>query len=67
MATPASPAADRPGAFPWPPVLLVLAAAGSVVLWHLVPLPWPGVGDGAASLVGLGFGAPASQSRSGRP
>mgnify|MGYP001806636551 CR=1 FL=1 len=48
---------SRPGAIPWPPVLLVLAIAGAVALGRLSPLPWPGMGDGEASLVGLGFGA----------
>lgn len=49
-------AADRPGAVPWPPILLVVAVVGAVALQRLAPLPWPGIGDWAASLVGLGFG-----------
>jgi protein-S-isoprenylcysteine O-methyltransferase Ste14 len=53
----APPDVSRPGAIPWPPVLLVLAITGAVALGRLSPLPWPGMGDGAASLVGLGFGA----------
>ena len=58
MAAPdATPAETRPGAVPWPPILLVLAVGGAVALGRIYPLPWPGVGDGAASLVGLGFGA----------
>jgi protein-S-isoprenylcysteine O-methyltransferase Ste14 len=57
MASPADPSAhQRPGAVPWPPVLLILAVAGAVALGRVTPLPWPGMGDGAASLVGLGFG-----------
>lgn len=46
----------RPGRVPWPPLLLAAAVAGSVALGRLAPLGWPGVGDGAASVVGLGFG-----------
>ncbi len=56
MAAPDATSAARPGAIPWPPLLLVLAVAGAVGLQRVVPLAWPGVGDGAASLVGLGFG-----------
>lgn len=54
--TPAS-AAARPGPIPWPPILLLAAVAGPIALGRLVPLPWPGTGDTAAGLVGLGFGA----------
>ena len=58
MAAPdATPAEMRPGAVPWPPILLVLAVVGAVVLGRVYPLAWPGLGDGPASLVGLGFGA----------
>lgn len=59
MPTAAHPPAShvRPGAIPWPPVLLALAVVGAVALNDLAPLPWPGVGDGPASLIGLGFGA----------
>lgn len=52
----ATAAAERPGSIPWPPILLVVAVAGAVALGRLVPLAWPGMGDGAASFVGLGFG-----------
>jgi protein-S-isoprenylcysteine O-methyltransferase Ste14 len=52
-----TPAIERPGSVPWPPLLLVFSVAAAVVLGQVAPLPWPGVGDGAASLVGLGFGA----------
>lgn len=59
MPTAAHPPAGhaRPGTIPWPPVLLALAVVGAVALERLAPLPWPGVGDGPASLIGLGFGA----------
>lgn len=48
---------DRPTAFPWPPVLLVLAIAAAWVLQIMAPLPWPGIGDTASRIVGLGLGA----------
>ena len=48
--------ADRPSAFPWPPVLLVLAVLAAWVLQMMFPLPWPGVGDTASRIAGLGLG-----------
>jgi protein-S-isoprenylcysteine O-methyltransferase Ste14 len=56
MSAPTETDVTRPGRIPWPPLLLVAAVAGAVGLGRAFPLPWPGVGDGAASLVGLGFG-----------
>lgn len=56
MTAQADPHANRPTSFPWPPVLV---AAGVVAGWQLqriAPLPWPGLDDTAAHLVGLGFG-----------
>ncbi len=47
---------DRPSAVPWPPILLVGALAGAWLLGTLYPLPWPGVDDGPAHIVGLGIG-----------
>ncbi|MGE5267651.1 MAG: methyltransferase family protein [Deltaproteobacteria bacterium] len=47
----------RPGVIPWPPLLLIAAVAGAVALGQSHPLAWPGVGDRAASFVGLGLGA----------
>jgi protein-S-isoprenylcysteine O-methyltransferase Ste14 len=44
-------------AFPWPPVLLVAALAAAVLLGRLYPLPWPGVGDLPARIVGYFLGA----------
>lgn len=49
--------ASRPTAFPWPPVLLVLTIAAAWVLQIVVPLPWPGGGDTASRIAGLGLGA----------
>jgi protein-S-isoprenylcysteine O-methyltransferase Ste14 len=48
--------AERPTSFPWPPVLLVLVVVAAWVLQMLLPLPWPGVGDTAARIAGLGLG-----------
>lgn len=48
---------ERPSAFPWPPVLLVLVIAAAWILEMLLPLPWPGVGDTASRIAGLGLGA----------
>ena len=46
----------RPGAIPWPPILLALAAFAAVLLGRVVPLPWPGMDDLAARIIGIGFG-----------
>lgn len=46
----------RPTAFPWPPVLV---AAGILAGWrlnHVWPLPWTGIDDTAARIIGIGFG-----------
>ena len=46
---------DRPSNLPWPPVLLVFAVLAPWLLNRFVPLNWPGLDDGPARLVGLGF------------
>jgi protein-S-isoprenylcysteine O-methyltransferase Ste14 len=47
----------RANIFPWPPVLfLAVIAAGLLADW-LLPLPWPGLDDAPAHIIGLGFGA----------
>lgn len=49
-------AAARANTFPWPPVLL---AAGLVLPWiagRLVPVPWPGLDDLPARIIGISFG-----------
>lgn len=48
---------ERPSAVPWPPLLLLGAVAGAVLLGRLLPIAWPGLDDRAARLVGLGIGA----------
>lgn len=50
-------AADRPSAVPWPPILLVAVIASAVFLGNVYPLPWPGVDDLGARLIGLSLGA----------
>ncbi len=47
---------ERANTFPWPPVLFVAAFACAWLLTHFLPLPWPGLDDLAARVVGLGFG-----------
>jgi len=53
----ATPQDMRPSAVPWPAVLLAAALAAGVLLGRLYPLPWPGLDDPAARLVGYGLGA----------
>jgi protein-S-isoprenylcysteine O-methyltransferase Ste14 len=48
-----NPAAARPSAFPWPPVLLAGSLLGAWLLGRHVPLPWPGIDDGAARAAGV--------------
>ena len=47
----------RPSAIPWPPVLLAAGFGGGALLGRLYPLPWPGVDDLAAQVIGFGLGA----------
>ena len=47
----------RPSAIPWPAVLLAAAVAVGVLLGRLYPLPWPGLDDLAARVIGYGLGA----------
>jgi protein-S-isoprenylcysteine O-methyltransferase Ste14 len=48
--------AARANSFPWPPVLLVAAVAGSWALSRLTPLRWPGTDDTASHVIGYAFG-----------
>lgn len=48
---------ERPTSVPWPPILLALTGGGALALGRYVPLPWPGVDDMPARLVGMGLGA----------
>lgn len=47
---------ERPASFPWPPVLFAGALAVALGLGRLLPLPWPGLDDMPARMVGYGFG-----------
>lgn len=49
--------AARPSRIPWPPILLIGVVIGAVVLGRLLPLPWPGLDDLPARIVGLALGA----------
>ena len=52
----ARPEEQRPSTIPWPPLLLAAALAGGGLLGWLYPLPWPGVDDWAARVIGYGLG-----------
>jgi protein-S-isoprenylcysteine O-methyltransferase Ste14 len=45
-----------PSAVPWPPLLLVATLAIGWLAGRLYPLPWPGLDDWPARLVGYGLG-----------
>ena len=49
-------AAHRPAAVPWPPILFVAALVAAVLLGRFYRLPWPGLDDRPARMVGYGFG-----------
>lgn len=47
----------RPAALPWPPILLLILITAAIGLGRIMPLPWPGLNDGAAQIIGLVIGA----------
>lgn len=49
--------AVRPSRIPWPPILLGAALLGSWLLGRILPLPWPGLDDLPARIIGLSIGA----------
>ncbi|KAB2911883.1 MAG: isoprenylcysteine carboxylmethyltransferase family protein [Hyphomicrobiaceae bacterium] len=51
------PEDTRPSSIPWPPILLVAAVGGAIVLGRIYPLSWPGLDDWPAQAVGYGIGA----------
>lgn len=53
----ASLEAQRPTAFPWPPLLFLAALGAALALGRFHPLPWPGLDDMPARIIGYGFGA----------
>ena len=52
----ATPQQQRPSPVPWPPLLLAAALGAAIVLGRLYPLPWPGVNDLPAQIIGYGLG-----------
>jgi protein-S-isoprenylcysteine O-methyltransferase Ste14 len=54
MSTPETP---PPSAVPWPPLLIVAVVAIAWLAGRVYPLPWPGLNDWPARLVGYGLGA----------
>ena len=48
---------ERPSQVPWPPVVLVCVIAAAIALGYMAPLPWPGLDDTPARLIGLSIGA----------
>lgn len=52
-----APQISRPSAVPWPPLLVVAALGIAVILSRTYPLPWPGLDDLPARMVGYGLGA----------
>lgn len=49
--------AGRANTFPWPPVLLLGVMAAAYLLGRVAPLPWPGLDDLPARIVGRSIGA----------
>lgn len=54
--SPATDAAQRPSAFPYPPFLFAAAVIAAWLLGRAYPVPWPGLDDTPARVVGIGFG-----------
>ena len=48
--------AHRPTAVPWPPILFTGALVAAVLLGRFYRLPWPGLDDRPARMVGYAFG-----------
>lgn len=53
----ASSPRERPSTFPWPPVLFAAALALPFAAVRMLPLPWPGIDDLPARIIGYGIGA----------
>lgn len=47
---------ERPSSVPWPPMLLAGVLAGGWLMGRLRPVPWPGLDDLPARLIGIGAG-----------
>lgn len=48
---------DRPSDTPWPPIILASVVTAAILLGYVAPLPWPGLDDTPARMIGLGIGA----------
>lgn len=48
---------EAPSRIPWPPLLLIAVVIAAVSLAEFYPLPWPGMDDLPARVVGLSIGA----------
>jgi protein-S-isoprenylcysteine O-methyltransferase Ste14 len=48
---------EPPSRIAWPPLLIATALAAAIILGRLHPLPWPGLGDWPAQIIGYGLGA----------
>ena len=51
-----NPRTLRPSAIPWPPLLSGAAIGAAVWLGRSHPLPWPGIDDLPAKVIGYGLG-----------
>src|SRR5262245_3202616 len=47
---------ERPSRIAWPPLLIAAALAAVVLLGSFYPLPWPGLNDLPAQIIGYGLG-----------
>ncbi|MGQ0457503.1 MAG: methyltransferase family protein [Hyphomicrobium sp.] len=50
-------AAERANTFPWPPVVFAIVVLIAWGLGHWSTIAWPGMNDGPARVIGIGFGA----------
>ena len=48
--------AQRPSRIAWPPLLIAAALASAILMGKLHPLPWPGLNDLPAQIIGYGLG-----------
>lgn len=51
-----TPEAMRPSSIPWPPMLFGGGVVAAILLDRIHPLPWPGLDDLPARVIGYGLG-----------
>jgi protein-S-isoprenylcysteine O-methyltransferase Ste14 len=51
-----TPTSERPTSIPWPVILLAIVGTGAWALGQHYPLPWPGIDDLPARVIGVGLG-----------